>query len=221
MFAIVGGLYTVLKDDAPIPEITQESKSVAVADASSMSSEPSSVSQESEKTTNEAATSTAKATSDNADTTSTEKNSAAENLDERSVVRRIRFENAAGEEHVLSEYVGEPIVLNIWASWCGPCVREMPLFADAMTKHDDIQFVMLNATGSNGIETKELADSFMAEHKFDFPIVYDYLNLTQLNLGVTMLPTTLFIDASGEIVYTQVGEISGNQLTELIDTYLN
>ncbi|MBG9982066.1 TlpA family protein disulfide reductase [Aerococcaceae bacterium DSM 111020] len=141
-------------------------------------------------------------------------------LDELSVVRRIRFEDQDGNVKVLSDYVGKPIVLNIWASWCEPCRREMPLFEQAMSDYPQVQFVMLNAVGSNQIETKESADAFLEEQGFDFPVVYDYRRLTQLNLGVHMLPTTLFIDASGEIRYTQVGEISGDQLTSLIETEL-
>lgn len=150
----------------------------------------------------------------------TEDEDPAAHLDKLSVVRRIRFEDEAGEVSVLSDYVGEPIVVNIWASWCEPCQREMPLFQEAMDEYEDVQFVMLNAVGSNGIETKEMADAFMAEQGLDFPIVYDYRMLSQLNLGVTMLPTTLFIDAEGEIVYTQIGEVAEGQLQELIETYL-
>ncbi len=141
-------------------------------------------------------------------------------LDELSVVRRIRFEDQEGNVSVLSDYVGQPIVLNIWASWCEPCRREMPLFEQAMEEYSDVQFAMLNAVGSNQIETKESADAFLAEQGFDFPVVYDYRRLTQLNLGVHMLPTTLFIDASGEIRYTHVGEITEDQLTSLIETEL-
>lgn len=209
--ALAGALIAVLAVAAVIYRGAVLEKSVVTTEQTSVE-----VSVESSKASSSVSTSSSVELANSEDETE----DPAADLDELSIVRRIRFEDAEGEVSVLSDYVGEPIVLNIWASWCEPCQREMPLFAEAMAEYDDVQFVMLNATGSNGIETKESADAFMASEGLDFPVVYDYRRLSQLNLGVTMLPTTLFIDAQGEIVYTQIGEVVDGQLQELIETYL-
>lgn len=108
--------------------------------------------------------------------------------------------DAQGNEVALSSYFGKPIVLNFWASWCGPCKSEMPDFEEAyQTYGDEIHFVMVNMTDGSR-ETQEAASSFVQQQGFTFPVLYD----TQMNAATTYsvwsLPTTYFIDEEGYLV---------------------
>lgn len=108
--------------------------------------------------------------------------------------------DAQGNEVSLSSYFGKPIVLNFWASWCGPCKSEMPDFEEAyQTYGDEIHFVMVNMTDGSR-ETQEAASSFVQQQGFTFPVLYD----TQMNAATTYsvwsLPTTYFIDEEGYLV---------------------
>ena len=116
----------------------------------------------------------------------------------------------------LHDFFGKPIVLNFWASWCGPCKMEMPDF-DAKFRElgDEVQFLMVNVT--SGRETLESASSFIAEKGFGFPVFYDTDLSAATTYGASGLPTTFFIDAEGYPVAQARGTISAETLQQGID----
>ncbi len=117
----------------------------------------------------------------------------------------------------LSDYFGKPIVLNFWASWCGPCRSEMPHFEEKyLALKDDITFLMVNVT-DNSRETVEVASNFIAESGYTFPVLYDTASNAAIAYGVTSLPTTYFIDAAGNGVAQAVGAIDADTLQRGID----
>lgn len=127
---------------------------------------------------------------------------------------------ADGGEVSLSDYAGTPVVLNFWASWCGPCKSEMPDFEEAyQSQGDDVQFLMVNLTDGTR-ETVESASAFIAEQGYTFPVFYDSDIDAALAYRAFSLPTTYFIDAEGHAVARGVGALSAEALQQGIDLIL-
>ncbi len=122
----------------------------------------------------------------------------------------------AGNEVHLSDYRGKPVVVNFWASWCGPCRMEMPEFQE---KHlelgGEVQFLMINMTG--GRETVETARDFIAGQGYTFPVLYDTEGDAAVTYGAYALPTTYFIDAEGYAIAQARGAINSETLQAGID----
>ena len=124
--------------------------------------------------------------------------------------------DAEGNEVKLHDFIGKPIVLNFWASWCGPCQMEMPDFHEKYLElGDSINFLMVNMT--TGRETLESAKNFIAEKEYTFPVFYDTKSDAAVTYGAYSLPTTYFIDAEGYAIAQATGAIDGETLLRGID----
>ena len=117
----------------------------------------------------------------------------------------------------LSDFKGKPVVLNFWASWCGPCKMEMPDFNEKYLElGEDINFIMVNSTDGSR-ETVEIASEFIKSTGYSFPVYYDNDSDASMKYSVYSLPTTFFIDADGNFVTYATGAISGDILQKGID----
>lgn len=100
----------------------------------------------------------------------------------------------------LSDFRGKPVVLNFWASWCGPCKREMPDFEEIYKEYgDDIHFVMVNLT-DGAQETMKTATNFLDGSGYTFPVYYDKDTDAAYTYQVYGIPVTYFINAEGHLI---------------------
>lgn len=108
----------------------------------------------------------------------------------------------------LSDSFGKPIVVNFWATWCGPCKSELPAFNAMYEKYkDDVVFLMVNLTdGQNDIP--DGVKKFISENGYGFPVYCDIEYDAAERYGVRSIPETLFINADGSLCNTRVGAMS-------------
>jgi thiol-disulfide isomerase/thioredoxin len=104
----------------------------------------------------------------------------------------------------LSTHAGRPLVVNLWASWCGPCRREMPTLVRAQAEHPRIAFVFAN----QGEDAAEVADYLRSEALAPGNILLDPESELMRLTGARALPTTLFFDADGRLRAAHMGELS-------------
>lgn len=126
-----------------------------------------------------------------------------------------------GTPRRLDEWQGKLVVINFWATWCPPCLKEMPLFVRLQQRHGarGLQFVGI------ALDTREEVAKFVQTHGIDFPILAgeEDVALYMQRLGNTIgaLPFTVVVDRSGSVRHTHQGEWSEaaaeRVITELLD----
>ncbi|WP_454748230.1 prolipoprotein diacylglyceryl transferase family protein [Ciceribacter selenitireducens] len=124
-----------------------------------------------------------------------------------------RLATLDGRSIVLSERAGRPLVVNLWASWCPPCRREMPMMADMARSHPQIDFVFANQG-----EAADRVAVYLAKAGITIEtVIADQLSLLSRHYGAPGLPATLFILPDGALYASHLGEISREGLSEQIN----
>ena len=132
-----------------------------------------------------------------------------------SAAPRVLFQDPAGEPASLADFRGKPVLLNLWATWCAPCVAEMPTLDALAAREGGIEVL----TVSQDLNGAEKVDAFFAARKFEMLEPYIDPELTLMGeLGVTTLPTTILYDAEGREVWRMTGmeEWTGRRAAALI-----
>lgn len=115
-----------------------------------------------------------------------------------------------GNSVKLSDFLGKPVVLNFWASWCPPCKSEMPDFEEVYTQlKDEVEFMMINLTDGYR-ETKSSAQKFITESGYTFPIYFDTTQQAATDYRAYSIPLTIFIDKDGYLA--QMDDGYGNKV---------
>ncbi|SEL24653.1 prolipoprotein diacylglyceryl transferase family protein [Acinetobacter sp. DSM 11652] len=112
----------------------------------------------------------------------------------------------------LQQFQGQPTVVNLWASWCPPCHREMPVLQRAHDQHPKVHFVMLNQG-----EEVETVRAYLTKNQFSFKhVLLDAQGEMPQALNSFGLPTTLFFNAQGQLVERHQGELSQAMLQQYL-----
>ncbi|TDQ34613.1 TlpA family protein disulfide reductase [Aureibacillus halotolerans] len=112
------------------------------------------------------------------------------------------LKNLDGEVTTLEDFKGQGVLLNFWASWCVPCVNELPLLNEADKLMDGVTVVAVNLG-----EDKETAQTFVDRYDLRFPILLDQEHSLRTTYQITSQPVSLLIDPSGTIVERRIGAI--------------
>lgn len=118
-----------------------------------------------------------------------------------------------GAPVALHDYVGKPLVINLWATWCPPCRREMPVLAEAQRNEPDLAFLFVNQGEGEGI----IAEFLASQHLGLDNVLLDTGGQLGQKIGSAALPTTLFYDAEGRQLSSHLGELSRASLAREID----
>ena len=118
-----------------------------------------------------------------------------------------------GNEVTLASFFGKPIILNFWASWCGPCKMEMPELQEFYDEYgEDIHFLLVSVDDS--VDT---AKAFIEKEGYTFPVFFDTTSMGAYTYGASSIPLTFFIDAEGNLTAYYMGAMSKDILQQGVD----
>jgi len=134
-------------------------------------------------------------------------------LENGSLANDFALENLNAEQVRRSDLRGKVVVVNFWATWCIPCVEEMPSFQEFQNQYPD--FVMLGIDQEEGLEQVR---TFLEGKGIDYQILLDYNAKVAGSYKVFMLPTTFFIDQEGMIRFRHYGIMTPDQMAYYLRT---
>jgi peroxiredoxin len=113
-----------------------------------------------------------------------------------------------GGDVSLAQYKGQVVMINFWASWCGPCRQEMPLLEDIYKKYNKLGFTLI---GVNVEPDSKAADDWLKQTPVSFPVLYDTASKVSQAFNVSGMPTTVIIDRKGNVRYRHVSYKPGDE----------
>ena len=120
----------------------------------------------------------------------------------------VTLKSTDGKNIRLADLKGNVVMVNFWASWCGPCRQEMPLLEKMYNDYKDAGFVLL---GVNVDAEAEDRDKFLKETTVTFPILDDSDNTATEEFGVEAMPSSYFVDKDGNLAYLHKGYKPGEE----------
>jgi thiol-disulfide isomerase/thioredoxin len=119
-----------------------------------------------------------------------------------------------GSKISLAQYKGQVVMLNFWASWCGPCRQEMPLLENIYKKYNKMGFTLI---GVNVEPDSKAAEGFLKATPVSFPVIYDKDSTVSKAYDVSGMPSTVIIDRKGNIRVLHRGYKPGDE-NEYLDS---
>ena len=136
-------------------------------------------------------------------------------------VPELQLKNLAGEVQSLSQYRDRVVILNFWATWCGPCRKEIPLFVELQRIYADrgVQFI---GASTEDWEQRENINKFVEGYKINYPIWLGATSEQQASFHLaTAMPATIIIDKAGRGCFRIIGESSRSDLVSRIEFLLS
>lgn len=132
-----------------------------------------------------------------------------------------------GNDVHLADYKGKKIYINVWATWCGPCLREIPELEEVYQEYKDKEdYVFLSITSPDDAEfgntnpadvSKEEILAKAEELGVHYPVLFDSQNQAKDNFGLAAFPTHIFINSDGTLKLVFAGQVQKNKLVELLE----
>jgi thiol-disulfide isomerase/thioredoxin len=118
--------------------------------------------------------------------------------------------NLAGEQQSIQSWPGKPLLINFWATWCAPCLREIPMLKELQAARSDLQIVGI------AIDKRDPVVEFAADIEFNYPILIGqseaWAAAAALGVNIYALPFTIFTAADGSILGAHTGELHAEHL---------
>jgi thiol-disulfide isomerase/thioredoxin len=124
-----------------------------------------------------------------------------------------KLDSRAGKPVALADLKGQVVMINFWATWCGPCRQEMPLLEQMHKKYKPMGFTLV---GINVEEDSSGAEAWLKQTPVSFPILFDRENRVSKLYNVSGMPSSVLIDRKGNVRYLHRGYKAGDE-----NTYLN
>lgn len=115
----------------------------------------------------------------------------------------VSFRDGQGDETSLAEFMGKPVLVNLWATWCAPCVKELPTLARLADRQDRVEVLAL----SQDMRDPQEVAAFLAERSIDLPPLQDNRMEMSSAVGATILPTTLLYGSDGREIWRYTGDL--------------
>ena len=129
--------------------------------------------------------------------------------------------NQDGKQVSFAEYSkGKLVLVNFWATWCGPCVRETPDLVELSKEYASQGVVFIGISADRGEDAMDLVSEFVKKYQVDYPVVIDNGNLEEAFGGLRGYPTTFFIDRNGKIVKKMIGMQSKEKFAQELKSIL-
>ena len=119
-----------------------------------------------------------------------------------------KLTNRAGGETTLAGLRGQVVMINFWASWCGPCRQEFPALDQIYAKYKPMGFTLV---GINVESERADAERFLGTQKVSFPILFDPQNAVSGSYGVKAMPTTILVDRQGRVRWQHMAYKPGDE----------
>lgn len=113
----------------------------------------------------------------------------------------------SGTNISLSDFKGKKVFLNFWATWCGPCIQEMPYINEISKEYKDIEIVTVNLS-----EPKNIVEKFIQNNNYEFRVLLDLEGEVGDKYKAYSIPTSILINEEGYIIDTHIGSMQKEQL---------
>ena len=123
------------------------------------------------------------------------------------------LKDAGGKTVKLSDFKGKVVLLDFWATWCGPCKIEIPWFMEFQRQYKDQGFTVIGVSMDDGWP---VVRTFVQQMKMNYPVLLGDDEAASSFGGVEVLPTTFIIDKEGRIVSTHMGLVSKDEMEDTI-----
>ncbi|MWV13620.1 redoxin domain-containing protein [Pseudomonas sp. R-28-1W-6] len=134
-------------------------------------------------------------------------------LEQGTRLPELSFRDSQGATVELEDYVGKPLVVNLWATWCPPCRREMPVLAEAQRDNPELTILFVNQGEGQGVVNQYLQTEALGLDN----VLLDSGGRLGQHVGSMALPSTLFYDAEGRQVGSHLGELSRASLARALE----